>query len=81
MCLYIPLVLKNVLMYTTGSLVPRKNSIRVDFLDGDSLGAISCHRLICFPRNVFSEDTKECLEMFSWALMAIIEKNNHFNIV
>ena len=58
-------------MHCTGSAYTHPHSIWVDFIDGDTYGAISvhtCDKLIMFPREVFTE---ESYEMFD-SVMAVI---------
>ena len=57
----------------TGATVAEKNSIQLDFFDSDGYGTISaltCSRVVMFPRGVFSNDS-ESYEKFKLAMIAV----------
>ena len=65
-------------MYVTGKKVPEKNSIQIDFLDGeDGIVVHTCSNQILLPRGA---QFIECFETFCMALRAVIGELS-FNMI
>ena len=67
--------LKAFLRHTTGSEIPRKPAIKVDFMQ-DEHGAITAHtcaNTIILPRGTFMDESEETMELFRVAMEATIQ--------
>ena len=67
----------SLLVYITGCCVPRKESLKVEFMETtDSMKAIvarTCSNEILFPQGVFRRNDEEAAQKFTLAMNTVID--------